>query len=387
MTAHPVGAFCLTTPGVVMIESFLLVVYAAASVALAVWVRRTFRLRLDWTHSRMRKPIFDGHVRSTGGSGALGAADAVSTAALASASPNAVMMFVIIVAGLIGGVIGAGVLPALAGGIGQPGWIGMMALIVAALAWAWIGGCLALPAMSLAFGLAPILAGLAMIGFIGMMLGQTFGSGHPGLFASTGAWQAGFGARIDYNLCATGTAMITLGNSQEIARKCRQKVVGAHPVEGRFAGVYSCQSGQRVAAIVDVRPFGPFKDGLKSAEFTFGDKPEAVFPNGAFAGFFRPSGTAGEFRSDELKWTQKPTAGWGKPDQLAITAQPAGGISVKLMNTPCATLQAQRCEPAEAGRVPTCEKEFAQVDVKLYKPKTLNELEKVMTEQEARNKK
>ena len=369
-----------------MIESLLLVIYAAASVALAVWARRRFRLRLDWAHPRMRRPIFDGQVRSTGGAGALGAADAVSTAALASASPNAVMVFVIIVAGLIGGVVGAGVLPALVGGVGQPGWVGMMALVVATLAWVWIGGSLALPvlALALALGLAPILAGLAVIGFIGMMLGQTFGSGHPGLFSSTGTWQAGFGARMDYNLCAAGTAMITLGSPQEIERKCKQKVVGAHPVAGRFAGVYSCQPGQRVAAIVDVRPFGPFKDGMKSAEFTFGDKPESVFPNGSFAGFFRPSGAAGEFRSDELKWTQKPSAGWGMPNQLSITAQPAGGLSVKLMNTPCTTLQAQRCEPAEAGRVPTCEKEFARQGVKLYVPRTLNELGKVMADQEAR---
>jgi hypothetical protein len=369
-----------------MIESLLLVFYAAASVALAVWVRRTFRLRLDWAHPRMRKPIFDGHVRSTGGTGAMGAADAVSTAALATASPNAVMAFVIIVAGLIGGVIGAGVLPALVGGIGQPGWLGMMALVVATLAWVWIGGSLALPVLALAFGLGPILAGLAVLGFIGMMLGQTFGSGHPGLFASTGTWQAGFGARMDYNLCAAGTAMITLGNPQEIARKCKQKVVGAHPVEGRFAGVYSCQPGQRVAAIVDVRPYGPFRDGLKEAEFSFGDRPEVMFPNGMFAGVIRPSGTVSEFRSDGLAWTQKPTAGWGKPDQLSITAQPAGGISVRLMNTSCTAMLAKRCEPAEPGRVPTCEQEFAQLGIKLHKPKTLNELAQIMADQEARNK-
>jgi hypothetical protein len=369
-----------------MIESFLLVIYAAASVALAVWVRRTFKLRLDWAHSRMRRPIFDGHVRSTGGNGALGAADAVSTAALASASPNAVMVFVIIVAGLIGGVIGAGVLPALVGGIGQPGWLSMMALVVATLAWVWIGGSLALPVLALAFGLAPILAGLAVLGFIGMMLEQTFGSGHPGLFASTGTWQAGFGARMDYNLCAAGTAMITLGNPQEIARKCKQKVVGAHPVEGRFAGVYSCQPGQRVSAIVDIRPYGPFRDGLKTAEFSFGDRPEAMFPNGMFAGVIRPSGAVSEFRSDELKWIQKPTAGWGKPDQLSITAQPSGGISLRLINTSCAAMQAKRCEPAEQGRVPTCEQEFAQLGIKLHKPKTLNELAKIMADQEARNK-
>ena len=369
-----------------MIESFLLVIYATASVALAVWVRQRFRLRLDWAHPRMRKPIFDGHVRSTGGTGAMGAADAISTAALATASPNAVMAFVIIVAGLIGGVIGAGVLPALVGGIGQPGWLGMMALVVATLAWVWIGGSLALPILALAFGLAPILAGLAVLGFIGMMLGQTFGSGHPGLFASTGTWQASFGARMDYNLCAAGTAMITLGNPQEIARKCKQKVVGAHPVQGRFAGVYSCQPGQRVAAVVDVRPYGPFRDGLKTAEFSFGDRPEAMFPNGMFAGVIRQSGAVSEFRSDELKWIQKPTAGWGKPDQLSITAQPTGGITVRLMNTSCAAMQAKRCEPAEPGRVPTCEQEFAQLGIKLYKPKTLNELAKNMADQEARNK-
>ena len=94
-----------------MIESFLLVIYAVASVALALWIRRRFRLRVDWAHPRMRRAIFDGQVLSTGGGGALGAADTVSTAALASASPNAVMVFVIIVAGLIGGVIGAGVNP------------------------------------------------------------------------------------------------------------------------------------------------------------------------------------------------------------------------------------------------------------------------------------
>lgn len=367
-----------------MLESILLVVYAAASIALAVWVRRAFRLRLDWSHPNMRKPVFDRTVRSTGGAGALGAADAVSSAALASASPSVVMMFIIVVAGLIGGVIGAGVLPALVGGIGQPGWLGMMALVVATLAWVWIGGSLALPVLALAFGLAPILAGLAVLGFIGMMLGQTFGSGHPGLFASTGTWQAGFGARVDYNLCAAGTAMITLGNSQEIARKCKQKVVGAHPVEGRFAGVYSCQPGQRVAAVVDVRPYGPFRDGLKTAEFSFGDRPEAMFPNGMFAGVIRPSGAVSEFRSDELKWIQKPTAGWGKPDQLSITASASGGINVRLMNTPCKEIQAKRCEPAEPGRVPTCEQEFEKLGIKLYKPRTLNELGKVIAEQEAR---
>jgi hypothetical protein len=367
-----------------MIESFLLVVYAAASVALAVWVRRTFRLRLDWTHSRMRKPIFDGHVRSTGGSGALGATDAVSTAALASASPNAVMMFVIIVSGLIGGVIGAGVLPALAGGIGQPGWLGVMALVVATLAWIWIGGCLALPVLTLAFGLAPVIIGIGLFGFAAMALWQTFSSGHPNPLSRNGTWATAFGARVDYNLCVAGTSLITLGNSAKIARKCKQQLVGPHPVEGRFAGVYSCGKGQRIAAIVDVRPFGPHRNGSKDAEFQFSDRPETMFPNGAFAGFVRPNGIAGEFRSDGLAWTQKPGPGWGKPDQLAITAQPAGGISVKLMNTPCATLQAQRCEPAEAGRVPTCEQELARQGIKLYVPRTLNELGKVMADQEAR---
>jgi hypothetical protein len=141
-----------------------------------------------------------------------------------------------------------------------------------------------------------------------------------------------------------------------------------------------------VAAIVDVRPYGPFRDGLKNVEFSFGDRPEARFPNGAFAGLIRPSGAAGEFRSDELKWTQRPTAGWGKPDQLSISEQAAGGISVQLINTPCGVMQAERCKPAEPGRVPNCEKEFAQLGIKLYKPKTLNELANVMNEQEARNK-
>lgn len=367
-----------------MIASILLITYAAASVALAFWIRRAVKLRLDWAHPRMRAPVFSGTVRSTGGEGALGAADAVSTAVLSSASPNAVMVFVIVVAGLIGGVIGAGVLPALVGGIGQPGWPGMMALAVVTLAWAWIGGSLALPVLALAFSLAPVLAGLVVIGFIGMMLGQTFGSGHPGLFSSTSTWQAGFGARLDYNLCAAGTSLITLGNPQEIERRCKQKVVGAHPVEGRFAGVYSCQPGQRVAAIVDVRPYGPFRDGLKTAEFSFGDRPaEAMFPNGMFAGVIRPSGAGSEFRSDELKWIQNPTAGWGKPDQLSIKLA-SGGISVMLMNTPCTEIQAKRCEPAEPGRVPTCEREFANLGIKLYKPGTLKELSRTIAEQEAR---
>lgn len=369
-----------------MIASILLIAYAAASVALAFWIRRAVKLRLDWSDPRMRSPVFSGHVRSTGGAGALGAADAASTAVLSSASPNAVMLFVIVVAGLIGGVVGAGVLPALVGGIGQPGWAGMVALVVAMLAWTWIGGCLALPVLALVFSLAPILAGLAVIGFIGLMLGQTFGSGHPGLLSATGTWQTGFGARMEYNLCAAGTSLIALGNPLEIAQRCKQKVVGPHPVEGRFAGVYSCRPGQRVAAIVDIRPFGPFRDGLKNAEFSFGDRPEAEFPNGMFAGFVRPSGAAGEFRSDELKWTQKPRQGWGKPDQMAITALPSGGISVRLMNTPCAVMQAQRCEPAETGRVPTCEREFAQLGIKLYKPGTFKELSQMIADQEARQK-
>lgn len=369
-----------------MIASILLIAYAAASVALAFWIRRAVKLRLDWSNPRMRSPVFSGHVRSTGGAGALGAADAASTAVLSSASPNAVMLFVIVVAGLIGGVVGAGVLPALVGGIGQPGWAGMVALVVAMLAWVWIGGTLAVPALAMAFSLTPILAGLAVLAFIGLMLTQTFGSGHPSLFSSTASWQAGFGARMDYNLCAAGSSLITLGNPREIAQRCKQKVVGPHPVEGRFAGVYSCRPGQSVAAIVDVRPFGPYRDGLKDAEFSFGDRPEAAFPNGAFAGFVRPSGSAGEFRSDELKWTQKPSAGWGKPDQLAITALPSGGISVRLMSTPCAVLQAKRCEPAEPGRVPTCEREFVQLGIKLYKPGTFKELSQMIADQEARQK-
>lgn len=367
-----------------MLESILLVLYAIASIALAVWVRRAFRLRLNWSHPDMRKPVFDRTVRSTGGAGALGAADAISSAALTSASPNMVMMFIIVVAGLFGGFIGAGVLPALVGGIGQPNWMGMMALVVATLAWTWIGGCLALPVLALAFGLAPVIIGIGLFGFAAMAFWQTFSSGHPNPFGGNGTWQAAFGARVDYNVCAAGTSLITLGNPAEIGRKCKQQIVGSHPVEGRFAGVYSCGKGQRIAAIVDVRPFGPYRNGSKDAEFQFSDQPETMFPNGAFAGFVRPIGATGEFRSDGLAWTQKPGPGWGKPDQLAITATPAGGISVRLMNTPCATLQAQRCEPAESGRVPTCEKELARQGVKLYVPRTLNELSKVIADQEAR---
>ena len=79
-----------------MITSILLIAYAAASVALAFWVRRAVKLRLDWAHPRMRAPVFSGTVRSTGSEGALGAADAVSMAVLSSASPNAVMVFVIV---------------------------------------------------------------------------------------------------------------------------------------------------------------------------------------------------------------------------------------------------------------------------------------------------
>lgn len=370
--------------GITVLESILLVLYAIASIALAVWVRRAFKLRLDWSHPDMRKPAFDRTVRSTGGAGALGAADAVSSAALTSASPSVVMMFIIAVSGLFGGFIGAGVLPALVGGIGQPNWLGMVALVVATLAWAWIGGSLALPVLSLALGLAPVLIGIGALGFATMALWQTFSSGHPNPFSGNGTWQAAFGARVDYNVCATGTSLITLGNPSEIGRKCKQRIVGPHPVEGRFAGVYSCGKGPRIAAVVDVRPFGPYRDGSKDAEFQFSDQPETRFPNGSFAGFVRPSGPTGEFRSDGLAWTQKPGPGWGKPDQLAITAQPAGGISVQLVNTPCTTLQAQRCEPAEAGWVPTCEKELARQGVKLYAPRTLSELGKVMAEQEAR---
>ena len=78
-----------------MIESALLIIYAAVSVGLAVWIRRAFKPRVDWSHPNMRKPVFAGNVRSSGGSGALGAADAINTAALSSASPNAVMAFII----------------------------------------------------------------------------------------------------------------------------------------------------------------------------------------------------------------------------------------------------------------------------------------------------
>ena len=44
----------------------------------------------------------------------------------------------------------------------------------------------------------------------------------------------------------------------------------------------------------------------------------------------------------------------------------------------------KRCEPAEPGRVPTCEQEFAKLDIKLYKPGTLKELSRTIDEQEAR---
>lgn len=368
-----------------MLESILLIIYAAASVVLAFRVRRTVKVRLDWSHPDMRRPIFNGHTRSIGGEGALGVADAASTAALSSASPSVVMMFVIAVAGLFGGVLGAGVLPALVGGIGQPGWIGMLALVVAMLAWTWIGGSLALPVLAMAFGLMPVLIGLGLAGFLGMAFWQTFNAG-PSPFSGGGTWQAAFGSRVDYNLCAAGTSLITLANPAEIGRKCKQRAVGPHPVEGKYAGVYSCSPGQRIAAVVEVRPFGPYQGGVKSAEFLFSDRPEVAFPIGVFAGFVRPSGGANEFRSDELKWTQKPGANWGKPDQLSIAAQPAGGISVRLMNTPCAVLQAKRCESAEPGRVPTCEREFAQLSIKLYKPGTFKELSQMIADQEARQK-
>lgn len=231
-----------------MLESILLVLYAIASIALAVWVCRAFRLRLNWSHPDMRKPVFDRTVRSTGGAGALGAADAISSAALTSASPNVVMMFIIVVAGLFGGFIGAGVLPALVGGIGQPNWMGMMALVVATLAWTWIGGCLALPVLALAFGLAPVIIGIGLFGFAAMAFWQTFSSGHPNPFGGNGTWQAAFGARVDYNVCAAGTSLITLGNPAEIGRKCKQQIVGSHPVEGRFAGVYNGGAGGSAGA-------------------------------------------------------------------------------------------------------------------------------------------
>ena len=365
-----------------MLESFFLVLYAAVSVVAAVWIRRVCKLRLDWAHPDMLRPVFIGRARSIGGEGAFGAADAVSTAALASAPPSIVMMFIIAVAGLIGGVIGAGVMPALVGGIGQPTGIGMVALLVAMLAWVWIGGCVALPLLALTFSLAPILIGLGLAAFLTMAIWQTFSSG-PSPFDGSATWLAAFGARVDHNLCAAGTSLITVGNPAEVDRKCKHNIVGPHPIEGKYAGVYSCRSGERIAAIVEVRHFGPRRGGVKDAEFLFSDRPEVAFPIGVFAGFVRPSGAKDEFSSDALKWTQKPSGNWGKPDQLSLTAQPDGSIRVKLMNTPCSTLQARRCGPAEAGRVPTCQKEFAQQGVNLFAPKTLSDLGKMLTEQGA----
>jgi len=365
-----------------VLESFFLVLYAAASVVAAVWIRRLSKLKLDWADPDMHRPVFTGHARSIGGEGALGAADAVSTAALGSAPPSVVMMFIIAVAGLIGGVIGAGVLPALMGGITQPTAIGMVALMVAMLAWVWIGGCVALPLFAMAFSLGPILIGLGLAAFLAMAIWQTFSSG-PSMFDGSATWRAAFGARMDHNLCAAGTSLITVGNLAEINRKCKQSTLGPHPIEGKYAGVYSCKAGERIAAIVEVRPFGPRHGGVKDAEFLFSDRPEVAFPIGVFAGFVRPSGTKDEFSSDELKWTQRPSGNWGKPDRLSLTAQPDGSIRVKLMNTPCSTLQARRCEPTEAGRVATCQREFAQQGVDLFPSKTLNDLGKTLTEQEA----
>lgn len=347
-----------------------------------MWIRRVFKLRLDWADPDMHRPVFTGHARSIGGEGALGSADAVSTAALSSASPSVVLMFIIAVAGLIGGVIGAGVLPALVGGITHPTAIGMVALVVAMLAWAWIGGCVALPLLAMAFSLGPILIGVGLVAFLTMAIWQTFSSG-PSPFDGSATWRAAFGARVDHNLCAAGTSLITVGNLAEVNRKCKHSALGPHPIEGKYAGVYSCNAGQRIAAIVEVRPFGPRHGGVKDAEFLFSDRPEVAFPIGVIAGFVRPSGAENEFSSDGLKWTQRPSGKWGMPDGLSLAAQPDGSIRVKLMNTPCSTLQARKCEPAESGRVPTCQKEFAQQGVNLFAPKTLRDLGEMLTEQEA----
>ena len=375
---------CTNNYGVVMIESALLIIYAAVSVGLAVWIRRAFKPKVDWSHPNMRKPVFAGNVRSSGGSGALGVADAINTAALSSASPNAVMAFIIAVAGLIGGVIGAGVLPALVGGIGQPGWGGMMALVVAMLAWVWIGGTLALPMLAFAFSLIPLLIGGALLGVVGLFAWQTMNEIQHRPAAGDGKWQVAFGARVDYNLCAAGASLITLGNPVEISRKCKQRAVGPHPIEGKFAGVYSCSKGQNIAAIVEVRPYGAFRDGMKQAEMQFGDRPEVAFPAGEFSGSFHRTNTSGEFRSNDLKWTQKPGPQWGKPDGLSITANPAGGISVQLMNTPCSVMQAKRCQASKPGQVPTCETEFAQQGVKLRRAATMKEWWKELEADEAR---
>ena len=294
------------------------------------------------------------------------------------------MLLVIVAAGLFGGFVGAGVLPALVGGIGQPGWLGLMALVVAMAAWTYIGGCLALPALMLAFSLAPILIGIGVISFGAMMVWSTMRDGRPSPFSTTGTWTVGFNDRVEYNLCAAGTSLITLGNMQEIGRKCKQKTIGAHPVEGRFAGIYSCRPGQRIAAIVSVRPMGSYRDGTKAAEFLFSDRPESAFPIGEFAGLFSAAGAQGEFRSTELKWMQKPGADWGKPDGLSIAVRPDGGISVKLLNTPCATMQARRCAAAEPGGLPSCETEFAQLGVKLYRANTMKELNQVIAEEGVR---
>ena len=61
-------------------------------------------------------------------------------------------------------------------------------------------------------------------------------------------------------------------------------------------------------------------------------------------------------------------------------AQPAGGIRVQLVNTPCTEIQAKRCEAAEPGQVPTCEAELARQGVKLYKVKDLKDLGRMIAE-------
>ena len=119
----------------------------------------------------------------------------------------------------------------------------------------------------------------------------------------------------------------------------------------------------------------------------FGDRPEVAFPAGELSGSFHRTNTPGEFRSNDLKWTQKSGPQWGKPDGLSITANPAGGISVQLMNTPCSVMQAKRCQASKPGQVPTCETEFAQQGVKLRRAATMKEWWKELEADEARRNK
>nr|WP_315186531.1 hypothetical protein [uncultured Albidiferax sp.] len=343
-----------------MLETVLLVFYAIASIGVAIWVRRTFKQRIDWSDASMRQPV-GGPVGHVLGTGALGSAEAVSTAALSGATPGIVMMSIVAICGLFGGFLGAGVLPAFAGGITTPTFAGMLALAVATLAWTYIGGRLALPALMFAFAAAPVLIGIGVVGF-GIAFFASNGSGNPGPnWFGDGGWKAGFESRMDYNLCAAGTSLISMGSLTEIGRKCRLKVVGTHPVEGRFAGVYSCGGGRRITAIVEIHPFGPYRDGLKDAELQFSDKPQEVFPLGAFAGFIRPDKKSSDFRSDGLKWTQNPGNGWGMPPQLVITPQPSGALKVQLAGTPCTTFEAKRCQPDVAGKFASCSKELASM--------------------------